>query len=60
MASIIHVPAHLKGHVYWGSKKIELDNITLDDARLILKESPSYGIMIVEPTTVSKIKKSRN
>ena len=56
---MIVIPQHLKGMDYWGSKKIKLDDsLTLADAKLILSESPSYGLMIVEEPVKKKSSKS--
>lgn len=45
----VHVAPHLKNITYWGSKKIVLDGISVEDARYILKETPGYaGLRIIE------------
>jgi hypothetical protein len=54
----IIIPSNKKGLDYCGSKRIRLDDeLSIEDARLIVKESPSFGIQIIEDKPKPKKKR---
>lgn len=57
---MIIIPNHLKGNYYCGSKRILLDDsMSVADAKLIMSETPSYGVQYIEQDVKPKSRKKK-